>query len=205
MCWNLFIFFLFFFIGWWWLFDHSVAAVLRIFLVPSLARHPVSAPRPCETKWMGREGGGREVRWWVGGDSTGPDDNMEMGIVFFLFFFFSKNLDLVFICLFFLLFIIPDSEFRALAGFVFVCFVFPAPPGKGRSTVGTWSARPPIRTRLNTLLVCLCVCENNRCVLCDCQSSQPGSVSRVKKKIKREEKNLRSSYFFIIFFLLCCS
>ena len=31
----------------WWLFDH---AVVLIFLVPSLARHPVSAPQPCENR-----------------------------------------------------------------------------------------------------------------------------------------------------------
>ncbi len=123
MCWNLFIFFLFFFIGWWWLFDHSVAAVLRIFLVPSLARHPVSAPRPCETKWMGREGGGREVRWWVGGDSTGPDDNMEMGIVFFCFFS-SPKIWIWFSFVYFFFYLssrIPNSA-RSPGLFLFVLF-----------------------------------------------------------------------------------
>jgi len=68
------------------------------------------------------------VSW---GDGSGPDDNIETGIVFFFFFFQKCG---CYFILFLSFLIIPDSEFRALAVFL---FFFSAPPGSGRSTVRT--------------------------------------------------------------------
>lgn len=76
-----------------------------------------------------------------------------------------------------------------------VLFVYLRSCGKRAIDARTWSARPPIRTRLNTLLVCVCVCENNRCVLYDCQSSQ----SRVPWAEWKRKKTFLF-YFFSLFF-----
>ena len=111
------------------------------------------------------------------------DNNIEMGIFVLPFPY-----------------IIPDFEFRALDSvfcffFFFCLFVYFRSCGKRAIDARTWSARPPIRKRLNTLLVCVCVCENNRCVLYDCQSSQ----SRVPwAEWKRKKPFL--FYFFSLFF-----
>ena len=109
----------------WWLFDH---AVVLIFLVPSLARHPVSAPQPCENRgiFVAR------ARY---------DDNIDRKAELFIGGFFPTC-----ICRYTRrerLFLIHPSRHRDTG------FGIPRAPVAS----STWSERPPIRTRLNTLFL----------------------------------------------------